>query len=141
MLTGDLVAFEHDLKHLVEQTFSVHDISKDPEAFYHGFMIGATASLYHNANYEIKSNRESGYGRYDYMIFSHDENKPTILIELKRVPKDTPHLDQALEQAAQHALEQMELQNYAAEATQRGRTKILQIGLAFSGKRFKLLWR
>ncbi len=74
------------------------------------------------------------------MIFSRDENKPTILIELKRVSKDTPNLDQALEQAAQHALEQMELQNYAAEAKQRGRTKLLQIGLAFSGKRFKLLW-
>ncbi len=141
LLTGDLAAFEHDLKHLVEQTFSVHDTSKDSEVFYHGFMIGATASLYHNENYEIKSNRESGYGRYDYMIFSHDENKLTILIELKRVPKDTPNLDQALEQTAQQALEQMELQNYATEARQRGRTKILQIGLAFSGKRFKLRWR
>ncbi len=138
LLTGDLIAFEHDLKQLVEQTFSVHDTSKDSEVFYHGFMIGATASLYHNKNYEIKSNRESGYGRYDYMIFSHDENKLTILIELKRVPKETPNFDQALEQAAQHALEQMELQNYAAEARQRGRTKILQIGLAFSGKRFIL---
>ena len=65
-------AFEADFRHLVEETFSVHDTSKDPEAFYHGFMVGATASLYHNKNYEIKSNRESGYGRYDYMIFSHD---------------------------------------------------------------------
>ncbi len=139
LLIGDLKAFELDLKHLVEQTFSVHDISKDPEVFYHGFMIGATASLYHNPNYEIKSNRESGYGRYDYLIFSHDKNKPTILIELKRVPKDAPHLDQALEQAAQQALEQIELQNYTAEAKQRNRTNILKIGLAFSGKRFKLL--
>ncbi len=142
LLTGDLVAFEQDLKHLVEQTFSVHDISKDPEVFYHGFMVGAAASLYHNPNYEIKLNREAGYGRYDYMIFSRDENKLTILIELKRVPKETPNLDQALdqalEQAAQQALAQMELQNYAAEARQRGRTKILQIGLAFSGKRFIL---
>ncbi len=128
-------------------------------------MIGATASLYHNPNYEIKSNRDKsagkriwthavrgealrdmdvpnqpGYGRYDYMIFSHDENKLTIIIELKRVPKDTPNLAQALAQAAQQALEQMELQNYAAEARQRDRTKILQIGLAFSGKRFKLRW-
>ncbi len=46
----------------------------------------------------------AGYGRYDYMIFSHDENKPTIIIELKRVPKDTPNLDQAFTQAAQQAL-------------------------------------
>ncbi len=139
LLTGDLIAFERDLKELVEQTFSVHDVSKDPEAFYHGFMVGATASLYHNENYEIKSNRESGYGRYDYMIFSHDKNRPTILIEFKRVPKDTTDLEKALTQAAQQALEQVELKNYAAEARQRGRTHILKIGLAFSGSRFKLL--
>ena len=78
LLIGDIPAFEADFRHLVEETFSVHDTSKDPEAFYHGFMVGATASLYHNKNYEIKSNRESGYGRYDYMIFSHDISKPTI---------------------------------------------------------------
>ncbi len=35
-----------DFRHLVEETFSVHDTSKDPEAFYHGFMVGATASLF-----------------------------------------------------------------------------------------------
>ncbi len=139
LLTGNLVAFEHDLKHLVEETFSVHDVSKDPEVFYHGFMVGATASLYNNRNYEIKSNRESGYGRYDYMIFSHDENKPTIIIELKRVPKNTPNLDQALEHAAQQALEQIQLQSYTTEARQRGRTNILKLGLAFSGKQFRLL--
>lgn len=138
LLTGNLNAFERDLKELVEQTFSVHDTANDPEAFYHGFMVGATASLYHNENYEIKSNRESGYGRYDYMIFSQDERKPTILIELKRVPKDTPDLNKALEQAAQQALDQIGLKNYAAEANQRGRTHILKIGLAFSGKRFQI---
>ncbi len=38
-------------------TFSVHDTSKDPEAFYHGFMVGATANLFYNKNYEIKSNQ------------------------------------------------------------------------------------
>src|SRR5262249_30642462 len=83
LLTGDLSAFEAEFRHLVEETFSVHDTSKDAEAFYHGFMVGATASLYYNKNYEIKSNRESGYGRYDYMVFSHDIAKPTILIEIK----------------------------------------------------------
>ena len=87
LLTGNLPAFEADFRHLVEDTFSVHDTAKDPEAFYHGFMVGATASLYHNKNYEIKSNRESGYGRYDYLIFSHDITKPTILMEIKRVKR------------------------------------------------------
>ncbi len=142
LLVGNLPAFEADFRHLVEETFSVHDTAKDPEAFYHGFMVGATASLYHNKNYEIKSNRESGYGRYDYMIFSHDLSKPTILIEIKRVKKtekmSAEDLDKKLTEAAQQALTQIQQQNYLSEAQQRGRTNILKIGLAFCGKHFNL---
>ena len=142
LLTGNLPAFEADFRHLVEETFSVHDTSKDPEAFYHGFMVGATANLYHNKNYEIKSNRESGYGRYDYMIFSHDITKPTILLEIKRVKKiekmNTDDLDKVLTQSAQQALVQIQQQNYLSEARQRGRTNIIKIGLAFCGKHFQI---
>lgn len=142
LLTGDLERFELDFRHLVEATFSVHDTSKDPEAFYHGFMVGATASLYHNKNYEIKSNRESGYGRYDYMIFSHDLTKPTILIEIKRVKKTEKMNAEALEkiliETAREALLQIQQQNYLSEARQRGRTNIIKIGLAFCGKQFQI---
>ena len=120
----------------------MHDTSKDPEVFYHGFMVGVTASLYHHQNYEIKSNRESGYGRYDYMIFSHDVNRPTILLEIKRVTaaqkKDTADLDELLSQTAAQALAQIHQQQYLTEAKQRGRTKLLKIGLAFCGKHFKI---
>jgi Predicted AAA-ATPase/PD-(D/E)XK nuclease superfamily len=141
LLTGDIIAFEADLRHLIEETFSVHDTSKDPEVFYHGFMVGATASLYHHKNYEIKSNRESGYGRYDYMIFSHDLSKPTILMEIKRVKstgKTHTELERILSETAQQALTQIQQQNYLAEAKQRGRTYVLKIGLAFCGKQFKI---
>ena len=85
LLTGDLDAFERELTEIMEQTVSVHDTSRDPEAFYHGLMVGFTASLYQSKNYEIQSNRESGYGRYDYIIFSRDKNKLTLLLEFKRV--------------------------------------------------------
>lgn len=53
--------------------------------------------------------------------------------------RNVPNLDQALVQAAQQALEQIELQHYVAEAKQHDRINILKIGLAFSGKQFKLL--
>lgn len=132
LLTGDLERFELDFRHLVEATFSVHDTSKDPEAFYHGFMVGATASLYHNKNYEIKSN----------MIFSHDLTKPTILIEIKRVKKTEKMNAEALEkiliETAREALLQIQQQNYLSEARQRGRTNIIKIGLAFCGKQFQI---
>jgi Predicted AAA-ATPase/PD-(D/E)XK nuclease superfamily len=142
LLKGNVSKFEADLKHLVEETFSVHDTSRDPEVFYHGFMVGVTASLYHHENYEIKSNRESGYGRYDYMIFSHDDTRPTILLEIKRVrvedKKEKAQLEQLLSETAQQAVAQMEQQRYWAEARQRGKKNLLKLGLAFCGKHFKI---
>jgi len=122
---------------------SNHDVSHDPKAFYHGLMVGLTASLYRHPNYEIHSNRENGYGRYDYLISSRDPNKPTLLLEFKRVnkTKDPEQLTAQLEQAAQDALAQIDQQKYAAEAQPLNGNKLLKIGIAFSGKHFALRWQ
>lgn len=140
LLSGNLEAFGQELIQVMESTVSSHDMSRDPEAFYHGLMIGLTASLYQSKNYEIQSNRESGYGRYDYMIFSRDKNKPTLLLEFKRVEsvKDAERLTTKLEQAAQEAVEQIGKTRYVAEAEKRGSTNIIRMGIAFCGKRFKI---
>ena len=142
LLSGDLPRFEAELRRLMEQTASYHDLGTEPEAFYHGLMLGMTASLYENPNYEVRSNRESGYGRYDYMILSRNLNKPTLIIELKQL--DAPDkmksetLEEKLAQLAEEALIQIEAKKYVSEAKQRGMKNILTIGLAFSGKRFQL---
>ncbi len=140
LLTGNIDLFEQELRDVMEQTVSSHDTGRHPEAFYHGLMVGLTASLYHNEHYEIRSNKESGYGRYDYLIFSRDTSKPTLLMEFKKVsaPKEAEQLDVYLEQAAQEALDQIDQKHYVAEAKQRGSTQILKIGLAFCGKCFKI---
>lgn len=140
LLTGNFKAFSDELKQVMENIVSTHDTARDPEIFYHGLIIGLTASLYKNPNYEIHSNRESGYGRYDYLILSHDKNKPTLVLEFKRIDpvKDPEQRELKLEQAAQEALAQIEQQHYLAQARQRGCTHILKIGLAFCGKYFKL---
>lgn len=144
LLTGDMTEFEKGLKIILEQTTSVHDTARDPEAFYHGLFIGLTASLHGYQNYETRSNRESGYGRYDYMILSRDLEKPTILMEFKKVelPENKKNSDKAkapLTKAAKKALKQMDDLNYILEAKSAGVTKILKIGLAFCGKRFALV--
>src|SRR5262249_46033474 len=140
LLSGDLEAFQRDLTEIMENVVSTHDMSRDPEAFYHGLMIGLTASLYRNPNYEIHSNRETGYGRYDYMIFSRDLTQFTLLLEFKRVDKvkDSEQLLIELEQAAQDALIQIDRQKYITEARKLGSKKLLKIGIAFSGKHFAL---
>ncbi len=54
LLAGNIDAFETGLQHIFEQTVSVHDVAKQPEAFYHGLIIGLTASLYGHPNYIIR---------------------------------------------------------------------------------------
>jgi PD-(D/E)XK nuclease superfamily len=138
-----MTAFEMDLTSILEQTVSSHDMSKEPENFYHGLMIGLTASLYARNDYETKSNRESGYGRYDYMILSRNLDKPTILFEFKKVSLPENKLKESkviLDKSAQEALKQIDTRAYLAEVKQRGIKNILKIGISFSGKRFGIAY-
>lgn len=143
LLKGDMLSFEQRLTHILTTVTSVHDVSITPEAFYHGFMIGLTASLYSDPNYETLSNRKAGFGRYDFMIYSRDPEKYTILFEFKRIEitkNKQENVRGVLRQAAQEALSQMDQRGYLLEAQQRGAKKILKIGIAFSGKKFGLAY-
>ncbi len=145
LLTGNLEKFSPELQKIMEHTLSVHDMSKHPEAFYHGLMIGLTASLHGSPSYEIRSNRESGVGRYDYAIISRDVQKLSIIMEFKQVKEpegktlSESKMTDLLEQTAKLALGQISQKAYCAEIEQRGLIRVLKIGLAFSGKRFCLL--
>ena len=142
LLNGNMEEFQKGLRHIMEHIVSVHDVGKkEPESFYHGLMIGLTASLAGDKKYETRSNRESGYGRYDYLILARDPHKLSILLEFKQITlptgkKETADIQAVLDKAAQEALQQIDTQVYFAELKQRGLTNILKIGLAFSGKRF-----
>lgn len=146
LLRGDLPAFEQSFRFLLENTISVHDLSQEPEAFYHGFMTGLTAHLQSHPNYVLKSNRESGYGRYDYLILSCVPEKPTLLMEFKRIrlPEakklSSVQIDETLGKAAKQALSQIEEKAYGAEIKQHGNSNVIKIALAFCGKRFKLVY-
>jgi hypothetical protein len=130
LVTGDIVTFRKLFTTFVLTSFSYFDISGNkPEKFYHAFVLGMLVSL--ASRYEIRSNRESGYGRYDVMLIPHDSNMPGIVIEFKKV--DT-YENETLEQAASNALKQIETQNYAQEITAQGISRVVSIGIAFSGK-------
>ncbi len=53
LLSGNIAAFQCDLMEVMENIVSHHDLANDPEAFYHGLMLGLTASLYKHPDYEI----------------------------------------------------------------------------------------
>ncbi|MEI8295492.1 MAG: PD-(D/E)XK nuclease domain-containing protein, partial [Alphaproteobacteria bacterium] len=141
LLNGEMEYFTKGLHHIMEHTVSYHDVAREPEPFYHGLMIGLTASLAVHKDYELRSNRESGRGRYDYLIISRNPEKLSILLEFKQVtlPADKKDAEVYLEKTAEEALKQIDAQGYVGELKQRGLSKILKIGIAFSGKRFGLV--
>ena len=148
LLKGDMTQFSDGLTQIMEQTVSFHDVAAKPEAFYHGFMLGLTSSLYQHPNYETQSNRESGGGRYDYCIISKDSAKLSIIFEFKRLDianQDKKKTDETIAQALQHAAEtalaQIDALHYPAELKRRGLTKILSIGIAFSGRRLGIAYQ
>jgi hypothetical protein len=127
LTTGDCESFAFLLQEFVESSISMFDFTKEPENSYHLFVLGML--IYLSDRYEVKSNRESGFGRYDIMVIPRDTTKLGIIIEFKKVmPKET------IEEAAQRAIEQIQQKNYAREMRDRGITKILQLGIACRGK-------
>ena len=107
------------------------------EGFYHGMMVGLVASL--SSRYYIRSNRESGEGRFDLMLEPKEKALPGIVMEFKAA-SGSDKTD--LTELADVALEQIDDQNYVQEMKDRGVRSIIKYGIAFSGKRvgIKTAW-
>ena len=135
LIEGDLEAMNYYMNKVSLATFSYFDVGSDPEPerFYHGFVLGLIAER--SGIYMIRSNRESGFGRYDIMMIPQErERYPAIIIEFKvcsRMKKET------LEEAVQSALEQITEKNYDAELFAQGipADRIRHYGFAFEGKK------
>lgn len=137
MLTGDTERMNAYMNKIAEMTFSSFDTggrpsnSSQPERFYHGFVLGLLVR--ENARYDIRSNRESGYGRYDICMFPKQNGLPGIVIEFK--VQDTEAGETRLSDTADSAVKQILDRDYAAELVSSGVSEVLQYGFAFSGKR------
>ena len=100
------------------------------ESFYHGLMLGLIALM--DSRYKIKSNRESGDGRYDISMFPKEERYPGIIMELKwKKALSTEELDRL----AEDAFAQIEDMRYDSEMKEEGIKEILKFGIAFTGKK------
>jgi len=100
------------------------------EGFYHGLVLGLIALM--DNQYKIKSNRESGDGRYDISLVPRESRYPGILMELKW-EKDLS--EEQLSDLADDALDQIDKKRYDTEMKEEGIHDILKFGIAFSGKR------
>ena len=138
LLKGSLKEMNIYMNDVALATFSSFDAGKkpseknQPERFYHGFVLGLLAEL--RDQYEIRSNRESGYGRYDVMLTPLNKNHNAIIIEFK---VHEPEEETSLQDTVQSALAQIDEKNYDAELLARGipADRIRHYGFAFEGKK------
>ncbi|NMM61751.1 AAA family ATPase [Clostridium sp. P21] len=129
LTNGDIETFEDIFADYVTKSFSYFDIGDESESFYHAFVLGILVAL--NNKYRVKSNRESGYGRYDIMIIPKDAEKRGIIIEFKKVNK---RRKETLNTAAENALAQIKTMNYKQELIELGVKNVIELGIAFEGK-------
>ena len=104
-----------------------------PEKFYHGFVLGLLVEL--RDSYSVKSNRESGIGRYDVMLIPKNRNDKAFIIEFKSVNRNRG--EKSLENALTNALKQIEEFRYQQNLTDLGipDENIVKYGFAFEGKK------
>ena len=140
LLAGDLDYMNQFMNQVALQTFSSFDTGKkpseelEPERFYHGFVLGLIADQ--TDIYEIRSNRESGFGRYDVMMVPKEREKtkiPAIILEFK---VKNNKKEQTLEENSTVITSADQRKKYDAELLARGipKEKIRHYGFAFEGK-------
>jgi hypothetical protein len=129
LIAGNIKLFEKMLKMIVLAVFSYHDFANEPEKVYHALVAGMLVWI--TDTHEIKSNRESGYGRYDIVIIPKDPTQTGYVIEFKSVDQDE---NETVDSAIKAALAQIEEKKYETELKERGIKQIKKLAIAFSGK-------
>ena len=138
LLRGNIKEMNYYMNKVALATFSYFDTGKrpseisEPEKFYHGFVLGLIVEL--SDKYEVKSNRESGFGRYDVMIVPFDKKEDAMVLEFKVYDSDE---ENSLEDTLSSALKQINEKEYDAELLSRGfaKEKIRHYGFVFKGKK------
>jgi hypothetical protein len=127
LIEGDVGLFEEMLQKVVSAVYSYHDFGDEPEKVYHALVAGMLTWI--TNTHDIKSNRESGYGRYDIMVIPHESTMIGYLIEFKKTRKN-----ETVESAVKSALQQIEKKKYETELVERGIKHIKKLAIVFSGK-------
>ena len=128
----DAAKIKEALNKFMLKTISYYDNLK--ENYYHGLMLGLLAIG--ESNYDIRSNRESGLGRYDIQIIPKKSALPGIIIEVKAADKDA---SVELSKLAQTALKQIDEKKYDTELCAQGVNDIIKYGVAFKGKNVEIV--
>ena len=138
LLMNDVDGMNEFMNKIALYSFSSFDIAKSvsdddaPERFYHGFVLGLMVEL--AGRFEITSNRESGFGRYDIMLTPKNREKDCAYIIEFKVHK--PPKEKDLAQTVANAHSQIDKKLYDAKLIADGFSpeQIRKYGFAFRGK-------
>ena len=130
LVKGEIKVFEEILNDFVITTMSYFNTGnrKEVERVYQAFILGLLVNL--SIDYEVTSEKESGYGRYDISIVPKDKSKKAIIMELKRIEKD-----ETAQKALENALAQIEEKKYETAILAQGIKDIEKLAVVFDGKR------
>jgi len=136
LINNELQKFERGFKQIIGDTFSYFDLNGEAENVYQSYVLGLLAII--GDDYIIKSNRESGEGRYDIMLIPHDKSKFGVVIEIKQIPKiekenETEFAERVNKKLSQ-ALNQINENEYYKELIDNKIEKIIKLPIVFVGK-------
>ena len=137
LVNNRLQAFEKGFKKIMGDTFSYFDTGGEAEKAYQAYVLGLLAVI--GDDYLIRSNRESGEGRYDIMLMPHDKARYGVVIEIKRIEgrkkKETEEaFSKRINAALAEAARQIEHKKYYQELLAHKIEKIIQLPIVFAGK-------
>lgn len=131
LYANDHLKLQKAIAEYMDRSISFYDAGA--EGFYHGVLLGLIALM--DNQYSIKSNRESGDGRYDISLFPRKHRYPGIIMEIKWKSGIS---DGQLKSLAEEALAQIDNRRYDMQMKQEGIDDILKLGIAFSGKNVRI---
>ena len=136
---GQLSEFEEGFRRIMGDTLSYYDTVGPNEYVYHSYLLGLLAVL--GDDYVIRSNRESGSGRYDILLIPHDKGKNGVVIEIKtlehRPSIEEKVMHEKINGALEEALGQIEKHEYYKELVAHGipEDNIIKVPVVFVGKK------
>lgn len=138
LVNNNLQEFERNLQLLMGDTFSYFDKTPEPENAFHSYMLGLLAIL--GDDYMIRSNRESGEGRYDILLRPFDISKNGIVIEIKTIDsrkksEEKKDFEIRINNAIANAGMQIETKEYDKELKDNKIENIIKLPIVFVGKK------